>query len=77
MPAITGFDALKNLPEEKISPQISRRVLSGAQGMIVWWSMKAGAHAAAHKHPNEQLFMGDRGVDGHPHRQRPPRVQGR
>ncbi|MBM4440942.1 MAG: cupin domain-containing protein [Candidatus Rokubacteria bacterium] len=56
MPAITGFDALTNLPEEKISPQISRRVLSGAQGMVVWWSMKQGAHAAAHRHPNEQLF---------------------
>jgi quercetin dioxygenase-like cupin family protein len=56
MPAIRGFDALKNLPEEKISDQISRRVLAGDQGMVVWWSMKAGAHAAAHHHPNEQIF---------------------
>jgi quercetin dioxygenase-like cupin family protein len=56
MPVVTGFETLSNLPEEKISPQISRRVMSGAQGMIVWWSMKAGAHAAAHQHPNEQLF---------------------
>ena len=46
MPVITGFETLSNLPEEKISPQISRRVMSGAQGMIVWWSMKAGAYAA-------------------------------
>jgi quercetin dioxygenase-like cupin family protein len=56
MPIITGFDALKNLPEEKISENISRRVLSGEKGMIVWWSMKAGAHAAAHQHPHEQMF---------------------
>ena len=56
MPIVTGFDALKNLPEEKISDAISRRVLSGAQGMVVWWSMKGGAHAAAHQHPHEQLF---------------------
>ena len=25
--------------------------------MIVWWSMKAGAHAAAHRHPHEQMFV--------------------
>jgi quercetin dioxygenase-like cupin family protein len=56
MPVITGFQALKNLPEEKIADKISRRVLSGAQGMVVWWAMKAGAHAAAHQHPHEQLF---------------------
>jgi quercetin dioxygenase-like cupin family protein len=56
MPVITGFETLSNLPEEKISPQISRRVMAGVQGMIVWWSMKAGAHAAAHQHPHEQLF---------------------
>jgi quercetin dioxygenase-like cupin family protein len=23
--------------------------------MIVWWKMKAGAHAAAHRHPHEQI----------------------
>jgi quercetin dioxygenase-like cupin family protein len=31
-------------------------VLIGDKTMIVWWSMKAGAHAAAHKHPHEQAF---------------------
>ena len=56
MPVIKGFETLKNLPEEKISDQISRRVLAGDKSMIVWWSMKAGAHAAAHQHPNEQVF---------------------
>src|ERR671938_363491 len=56
MPSMAGFHALKHLPEEKISDKISRRVLIGDKTMIVWWSMKAGAHAAAHKHPHEQAF---------------------
>ena len=42
-----GFHVLEQLPQEKIAEGISRRVLSGEKGMIVWWSMKAGAHAAA------------------------------
>jgi quercetin dioxygenase-like cupin family protein len=51
-----GFHTLRNLPEEKITDKITRRILTGDQGMIVWWSMKAGAHAAAHAHPHEQSF---------------------
>ena len=56
MPSLKGFHTLKNLPEEKITDKISRRVLTGDKEMVVWWSMKAGAHAAAHQHPHEQLF---------------------
>lgn len=56
MPVITGFQSLKNLPEEKITDTISRRVLAGEKEMVVWWSMKAGAHAAGHRHPHEQIF---------------------
>ena len=62
MPVVKGFEALKNLPEEKIADKISRRVLSGEKSMIVWWSMKAGAHAAAHQHPNEQMFWVNKGA---------------
>ncbi|MBI3637701.1 MAG: cupin domain-containing protein [Candidatus Rokubacteria bacterium] len=51
-----GYQALENLPEEKVTDQITRRVLSGEKQMIVWWSMKAGARAAAHRHPHEQVF---------------------
>src|SRR5438309_9337013 len=51
-----GFHALRRLPEEKITDKISRRVLVGDKEMVVWWSMKAGAHAAAHTHPHEQIF---------------------
>src|SRR5256712_14081338 len=56
MPGMKGFRALRRLPEEKITDKISRRVLVGDKEMVVWWSMKAGAHAAAHEHPHEQIF---------------------
>jgi quercetin dioxygenase-like cupin family protein len=55
MPVTSGFAELASLPEERITDKISRRVLSGKRGMIVWWRIKAGAHAAAHKHPHEQI----------------------
>ena len=50
------FHALEQLPRETINDRITRRVLSGEKGMMVWWSIKAGAHAAAHHHPHEQMF---------------------
>jgi hypothetical protein len=37
------------------SEKISRRILSGGQGMIVWWSIGAGVHVEPHSHPNEQI----------------------
>jgi quercetin dioxygenase-like cupin family protein len=55
MPVLFGFKQLAALPEERITDKISRRVLSGKQSMMVWWNVKAGAHAAAHKHPHEQI----------------------
>lgn len=56
MRVMAGFHALKDLPEERVTDKISRRVLVGDKTMVVWWSMKAGAHAAAHSHPHEQVF---------------------
>lgn len=56
MPRVTGFTSLGEIAEEKITDKISRRIVSGEQGMIVWWSIKAGGHAAAHQHPHEQMF---------------------
>ena len=61
MRGMTGFHRLTDLPVEKVTDKISRRVLAGDKGMVVWWSMKAGAHAAAHAHPHEQLFWMLRG----------------
>jgi quercetin dioxygenase-like cupin family protein len=55
MPKLSGFTSLATLPEERISDKISRKIAAGDQEMMVWWSMKAGAHAAAHKHPHEQI----------------------
>ena len=55
MPVLTGFGALTDLPWERINDKVERRVLAGKQGMIVWWEMQAGAHAALHHHPHEQI----------------------
>jgi quercetin dioxygenase-like cupin family protein len=56
MPTLTGFATFAGLPEERVTDQISRRIISGEQGMVVWWSMKAGAHAAGHCHQHEQIM---------------------
>jgi len=55
MPVIAGFDKLTSVPEEQITDKIGRRVICGEQGTLVYWRMKAGARAAAHKHPHEQF----------------------
>jgi hypothetical protein len=47
MPVTSGFGTLAELPWERITDKIERRMLAGKQGMIVWWKMKAGAHAAS------------------------------
>jgi hypothetical protein len=41
MPTLVGFGTFAALLEEQISEKISRRILSGDQGMIVWWSIGA------------------------------------
>jgi hypothetical protein len=55
MPRLVGFSRFAALLEERISEKISRRILSGDQGMRVWWSIGAGAHFEPHSHPNEQI----------------------
>ena len=55
MPVIVGHGQLASIPEERISDKITRKVMSGKQGMMVWWHFDAGGRAAAHKHPHEQL----------------------
>src|SRR6476469_9656437 len=55
MPTLMGFGTFAGLPEEQISEKISRRILSGDQGMIVWWSIRAGVHVEPHSHANEQI----------------------
>jgi quercetin dioxygenase-like cupin family protein len=55
MPTLMGFGAFVELPQDQISEEISRRILSGDQGMIVWWSIGAGVHVEPHSHTNEQI----------------------
>ena len=55
MPTITGFGAFEKVPIEQITDKITRRVISGAKGTMVHWTIKAGAHAKAHKHKHEQI----------------------
>ena len=55
VPAMKGFMKLSQVPEEKVTDRITRRIVTGEKEMVVFWKMKAGAHAAAHKHPNEQV----------------------
>jgi quercetin dioxygenase-like cupin family protein len=55
MPTLVGFGTFAALSEERISDKISRRILSGDQGMIVWWSIGAGVHVEPHSHANEQI----------------------
>jgi len=44
-----------SLPYLRIRDKISRRILSGDQGMVVWWSIGAGVHVEPHSHANEQI----------------------
>ena len=55
--AMRGFSSLDKVPEEQVTPLIRRRIVTGEKEMIVFWRMKAGAHAAAHRHPHEQIFF--------------------
>ena len=55
MTSLSGFSSLAAIPEEKITDKITRRVLAGQKGMMVWRKIGAGTHVAAHSHPHEQL----------------------
>ena len=55
MSTLVGFGAFADLRDEQISEKISRRILSGDHGMIVWWSIGAGVHVEPHSHANEQI----------------------
>ena len=56
MPIVSGFASFAGIPEERVTDEISRRIIAGEQAMVVWWSMKAGAHAGAHHHRHEQIM---------------------
>jgi quercetin dioxygenase-like cupin family protein len=62
MPVIAGFDKLASVSEEQITDKIDRQVISGKQGTMVYWRMRAGAHVAAPQHPHEQFVWVMRGA---------------
>lgn len=51
MPSLSGYSSLAATPEERINDKITRKVISGEQGMLVWWSIKAGGHAGRAQSP--------------------------
>ena len=55
MVVIAGFDKLASVPQEQITDKIGRHVISGKQGTMVYWRMKADAHVVGHQHPHEQF----------------------
>lgn len=55
VPVMKGYLNLDKIPEEKVTPLITRKIVTGEKEMIAFWKMKAGAHAAAHTHPHEQI----------------------
>ena len=70
MPTLMGFGTFAGLPEEQVSENISRRILSGDQGMLVWWSIGTGVHMDSHSHANEQIVWMLEGEMGVPSRKR-------
>lgn len=55
MPVLKGFGSLSAIPAEQINDKTVRKFISGEQGMLVWWSGKAGSVFAPHSHPHEQI----------------------
>jgi quercetin dioxygenase-like cupin family protein len=53
--AIKIHGSIGGQKEHALSEKISRRILSGDQGMLVWWSIGAGVHVEPHSHANEQI----------------------
>jgi quercetin dioxygenase-like cupin family protein len=46
----------KTMPEEKLTDDMSRRMIVGTNQMLTIWRMKKDGHSSAHKHPEEQIF---------------------
>jgi hypothetical protein len=73
MPRLVGFSRFADLPKERISEKISRRILSGDQGMgrMVEYRGRRPCRAAQFErsltHPSSSVFArsGIRSVSGH------------
>jgi hypothetical protein len=67
---MSGFGALAELPWERVTDKIERRVLAGQQGMIVWWKMKAGRPRGCSSASSRADRLDAQGQNGLPHRER-------
>lgn len=47
---------LDKLRVEEVTSVFSKQTFAGERQMIVWATLKKGGHAAAHRHPQEQIF---------------------
>ena len=50
-----------NVPVERLTESIQRRMIVGSNEMLVRWEFKKGAIAARHHHPHEQIVFMVRG----------------
>jgi quercetin dioxygenase-like cupin family protein len=48
---------LGDMTREHVTDQMSRRMIVGDRQMLTVWNMKKGSHSAAHRHPEEQIFL--------------------
>jgi quercetin dioxygenase-like cupin family protein len=56
MDILNSVKNIKSMPEEKLTDEMSRRMIVGSNQMLTVWRMKKGAHSAKHQHPEEQIF---------------------
>ena len=45
------------VPAEQLADNIARRMIVGANEMLVRWQLKKGAVVARHRHPHEQMVV--------------------
>lgn len=56
MSVLTDITNIDEISEEQVTEEMSRRMIVGERQMLTVWRIKKGAHSAAHKHPEEQIF---------------------
>ncbi len=56
MSVLTDITNIDEISEERVTEEMSRRMIVGERQMLTVWRIKKGAHSAAHKHPEEQIF---------------------
>jgi len=55
-PGVEYFLELEALPMVQVTPDFSRRTVTGEKQMVVWGKINKGGIASAHSHAEEQMF---------------------